>query len=330
MLNLMIKLAGMVRVHDWIFGSSGFHTADFLMRILGFLISIVFHAGLIALALTWSVSAPTKISLDMPVYKVELVSLAPSPVPAALKKSPAEPQKVVAKPESIEIPRKQPVSPKPAIKVEEAVKPKTAPMPKAKPKPEVKQISPKKVKTTHHLTKTDKTKPKAEPVKRVKTPAKKKVAKKKEPTGQDLLAGALSDLRKEVDKKEQAERDAVTRELADLRKGAQATAAAIEGDGTASATGLVQVYGQIVRQAVKKNWRYPVFGGQQKDLTAVVRISLKPDGTITGIKVVSSSGNPDFDDSVLSALKDTEILPDPPGNSIKNILVNFNLHDLDH
>lgn len=298
------------------------------MRILGFLISIAFHVGLIALAMTWSVSTPSKISLDMPVYKVDLVSLAPAPVPPAVKKAPSAPKKVAAKPEAVKIPEKKPVQPKPAPKATETPKPKPAPKPKAKPKPKVKPISPKKVETTHKPKKKKKPEKKPEPVKKAEAPKKAKVSKKPEPSGQDLLAGALSDLRKNVEEKEQAEREQVARELAELRKGAQASASEIEGTGTASATGLVRVYGQIVRQAVKKNWRYPVFG-QQPNLTARVEISVKADGTITAMKIVTPSGNADFDDSVLSALRDTEVLPEPPGSSIRKILVNFNLHDLD-
>lgn len=318
------------------------------MRIFGFILSVVFHVGLVLMALAWSVTSPTKISLDSPVYKVDLISLAPAPEspapkpkavkPVDSKKAP-EPVQKTAKPDAVSIPKPKPAASKPETEAKELPKTKPAPIQKAKPKQQ--EISPKKVKTT--FTKKEKDKPvqkaeqpkKKEPVK--KTEVQKKVAKKekpkpppkKEPSGEDLLAGALSDLRKEVKAKEDAERTAVAKELAGLREEAQAAASEIEGDGTASATGLVQVYGQIVRQTVKKNWRYPVFGAHQQNLTAAVEIQLKSDGTITGIRIVKTSGNVDYDDSVLSALKDTEILPEPPGNSIKKIVVNFNLHDLD-
>ncbi|WP_027178158.1 cell envelope integrity protein TolA [Maridesulfovibrio bastinii] len=301
------------------------------MRIIGFIFSILFHVGLITLALTWSVSSPTKISLDKPIYKVDLVSLAPAPKAPVVKKAPAPAPAKVSKPEAVSIPKKQPAAPVAKVKAEPTQKPAPKVPPKPKAKPKAKPISPKKVET-HSTTKKKTPEKKPKPVKK-KSPApvkKTAPAKKPEPSGEDLLAGALSDLRKEVDKKEKAERAAVARELAGLRSEAQANAAQIEGDGTASATGLVQVYGQIVRQEVKKNWRFPVFGGHQQEMTAAVEIALKSDGTITGVRIVKSSGNADFDDSVLSALKDTEVLPEPPGNSIKKIVVNFNLHDLDN
>lgn len=128
--------------------------------------------------------------------------------------------------------------------------------------------------------------------------------------------------------KEKAEQQAVVNDLADLAKSAQTTAITGGSSGVGGASGLVQVYASIVKEAVRKNWRYPVFG-QKDNLLARVQIKLKPNGEISDLKLLDSSGNIDFDDSVMTALRDTEVLPKPPGTSIRTIIVNFNLHDLD-
>ncbi|TIH18628.1 TonB C-terminal domain-containing protein [Marinifilum sp. JC120] len=310
------------------------------MKILGLFISLLLHVGLVILALTWSVSPPVKISLDMPVYKVDLVSLAPLPAAPVLKKAPAPKASAkLAKPNAIAIPEAKPkVVPKAKPETAKAPAPKPAPKPKPKPKPETKKISSKKVKTT---TKKKPEKKAEKPVEK-KTPAKKKVVKKTPPkktetkkvvkkpeiSAEDALAADLASLTSIVKKQEKDERQAVLSDLASLTKSAKQTAVTGHADGTSGASGLVQVYASIVKEAVRKNWRYPVFG-QKQNLMARVQIQLKSSGEISSIKLLDSSGNVDFDDSVLTALRDTEVLPKPPGTSIRNLIVNFNLHDLD-
>ncbi len=317
------------------------------MRIIGLLISLLLHASLILLAMTWSASSPVKISLDMPVYQVDLVSLAPSPqAPKATTAPVRKPSAPLAKPDAIPLPepaapKKTPKAPENPVKAPE-VKPVAKPIPKPVPKPEpkVEKISPKKVKTTH----PPKKKPKKTEVKKAevkkpeskKAPQKKRVSKKptkpKKPakpkmTAEEALAADLASIGNLVEKKEKAKQRAIAEDLASLSGAAQSTAVQGAADGS-GASGLVQVYGAIVMQEVKKHWRYPVFG-QKENLAARVQVSVKSTGEITDIKLLESSGNVDFDDSVLSALKDTEVLPEPPGSSIRTIIVNFNLRDLD-
>lgn len=318
------------------------------MKIIGLFISLLLHAGLIILALTWSIAPPVKISLDMPVYKVDLVSLAPLPAAPAVKKAPAP--KVapkLSKPNAVAIPEAKPkVVPKAKPETAKAPAPKPAPKPKpkpkAKPKPDTQKISSKKVKTTTKKKPEKKvekpvekktppkkaTAKKTEPKKVAKKTLPKKVEKKPEVSAEDALAADLASLAKLVEKQEKAEQRAVADDLASLTKSAEATAVSGSAEGTSGASGLVQVYASIVKEAVRKNWRYPVFG-QKQNLAARVQIQLKSSGEISSIKLLDSSGNVDFDDSVLTALRDTEVLPKPPGTSIRNIVVNFNLHDLD-
>ncbi|WP_321404403.1 TonB family protein [Maridesulfovibrio sp.] len=311
------------------------------MKILGLFISLLLHAGLVILVLTWSSSPPVRISLDMPVYKVDLVSLAPLPSAPAVKKAPAKTTPKLSKPNAVAIPDAKPkavpkAKPETAKTTAPKAAPKPAPKPKAKPKPETKKISSKKVETT---TKKKPEKKVEQPVKKTEPPKKaetkvaaktpsKKEQKKPEVSAEDALAADLASLTKLVEKQEKAERQAVASDLASLTESAKATAVTGSADGTAGASGLVQVYASIVMEAVRKNWRYPVFG-QKDNLVAQIQIQLKSNGEISNIKLLNSSGNADFDDSVMTALRDTEVLPEPPGNSIRTIVVNFNLHDLD-
>ncbi|OEU68178.1 MAG: cell envelope biogenesis protein TolA [Desulfovibrio sp. S3730MH75] len=309
------------------------------MRILGLLISLLLHVGIITLAMTWSVSSPVKISLDMPVYQVDLISLAPAPSAPIAPKAPAKPAQTVSKPGAVAIPETVTPTKVPEPKAS-PVKPVEAkpvvPKPQPKPEPKVDKISPKKIKTTNPPKKKVAEKKVEKPV----PPAKKVAPKKKTPppkpvkpaksklTPEQILAADLAAIGSIVKKQEKAEQQAVANDLASLSKTAESTAVQGSAFGTIGASGLVQVYASIVMQEVKKNWRYPVFG-QGNDLSARVRISLEASGRIADIKLLDSSGNVDFDDSVLTALRDTEVLPEPPGSSIRTIIVNFNLHDLD-
>lgn len=300
------------------------------MKIIGLFISFLLHAGLIFLTLSWSVSPPVKISLDMPVYKVDLVSLAPLPAAPSVKKAPSAKPKL-SKPGAIAIPESKPkVIPKP-------VQAKPTPKPKPRPEPKAKKISPKKIKTTRPPKKkavekkVEKTVKKETPAKQKvekKTPPKKVEPKKPKVSSEEALAADLAALAKIVEKNEKAERRAVASEIAALAKTAKSTAVTGSEGGTAGASGLVQVYASIVKETVRKNWRYPVFG-QKDNLVAKVQIELKSSGEISDIKLLNSSGNVDFDDSVMTALRDTEVLPKPPGTSIRTLIVNFNLHDFD-
>ena len=300
------------------------------MKIIGLFISLLLHAGLVFLTLSWSVSPPVKISLDMPVYNVDLVSLASLPAAPVVKKlSPAIPK--LSKPESVAIPEAKPKV-APAVKPEAVKVPEPKPAAKPKAKPKVKKISPKKVKTTHSPKKNvDKSVKKKKPVVKSvekKTPVKEVKPKKPEVSAEDAFAADMAALAKIVEKQEKAERQAVASDLADLAKTAESTAVSGFAEGESGASGLVQVYASIVKEEVRKNWRYPVFG-QKQNLEAQVQIQLKSTGEISDIKLLQSSGNVDFDDSVMTALRDTEVLPKPPGTTIRTLVVNFNLHDFD-
>ena len=89
----------------------------------------------------------------------------------------------------------------------------------------------------------------------------------------------------------------------------------------------MQVYASIVKEAIQKNWRYPIFG-TQKSITVTIEIKVAPDGRILSARVATPSGEPQLDNSALKAVRETEYLPPPPSRNIDTLLINFNPMEL--
>ena len=90
--------------------------------------------------------------------------------------------------------------------------------------------------------------------------------------------------------------------------------------------GLKELYAAQVKEIIKYNWRYPSIP-VERSLVAGVFIRVGPGGHITEYNLLARSGRPDFDESVLKAVEETELLPPPPGD-INEIRINFNLQDM--
>lgn len=297
-----------------------------------FFLSLSLHAALLALAIV-GVGDHLKVDMDKPMYTVNLVSLNQSEDPAEgeMGEAAGAPPPQEAQEESAAAAQAQEAASKPIdLKAE-----------KAKPEPvkdDAKAISEKKV--------DEKKKP--EPEKK-KEPEKKPEPEKKEPekkkSKEDLLKEALQDVKKDVaasDKakpKADAKKDAVASELAELRKGAGGNIFTAGGTGPGGAgggkgtgaggtgSGLMSVYGAIVEQAIKKNWRYPTFA-QDKNVAVVLEIKIDQKGGISSARVLTPSGKPDFDDSAMRAVSQTEKLPPPPTRTVDTLRITFNLQDL--
>lgn len=85
------------------------------------------------------------------------------------------------------------------------------------------------------------------------------------------------------------------------------------GPGTGSA-GILQdpeflLYYKTVQDQIKKAW---TFTGGSNELTATVNFAIGPDGTLTGLKIGTSSNDPAFDDSVMRAIRRAAPFPSPP------------------
>jgi TonB family protein len=175
-------------------------------------------------------------------------------------------------------------TPTPAPKRTEHHKPKAAPTPqlaKATPKPQV---------------------AKPAPTPNVKT----ELAKLRE----QLLAEHLKELRKEAGKnaaKSSTEAGPVLASKETSGKGYGV------GPGSGSA-GIQQdaeflLYYQEVQKKIKEAWS---FAGTNPDLMATVTFGINPDGTLNAIKVITSSRDPAFDDSVVRAIRRAAPFAAPP------------------
>ena len=298
-----------------------------------FFLSLSLHAALFALAIV-GVGDRLKVDMDKPMYTVNLVSLNQSEDPAAgeMGEAAGAPPPQEAQEDSAAAAQAEQAASKPIdLKAE---KPKPQPV-----KDDAKAISEKKV--------DEKKKPEPEKKKEPeKKPEPEKEAKKSK---EDLLKEALQDVKKDVaasdkgkpkpDAKKDGKKDAVASELAELRKGAGGNIFTAGGTGPGGAgggkgtgaggtgSGLMSVYGAIVEQAIKKNWRYPTFA-QDKNVAVVLEIKIDPRGGISSSRVLTPSGKPDFDDSAMRAVAQTEKLPPPPTKNVDTLRITFNLQDL--
>lgn len=291
----------------------------------GFLISVLFHAGLAAFALYGVNYSGVRVDMDRPVYTVDLVSLAPPP--------PGPPVQVEAKAEAPAETSEVPVVAAQAEPVAE-IKPTPVVEAKPEPEPEVKEISPKKVEKKTVVTKKEE-KPKPEP----KPEPKPKPKPKPQKTAQQLLAEGMAAAKAQAKRAEAAKQKALASELAALKKregdevyahGGQPGGQEGGREGGAvggSGSGLSEVYALIVGSAIKKNWRYPAFAGEA-NLLATIEITLGEDGKILSSKVLEPSNNPEFDSSALRAIKETEYVEKPRTVRDRVIRINFNSQEL--
>jgi colicin import membrane protein len=74
-------------------------------------------------------------------------------------------------------------------------------------------------------------------------------------------------------------------------------------------------YVNYMQATLKGNWAW---AGPQRSLKALVRFSVKENGEIVGVKIVQSSGDPLYDESVIRAVKKSSPLTAPPENHRKD------------
>lgn len=152
--------------------------------------------------------------------------------------------------------------------------------------------------------------------------------KKRDLEAKKLEAKKATDAKTLADKKTQAITDAA-RQAQLKRIAGQAGASGGEtATGTAKqSTGPSAGYGGRVSARVKPNI---VFTAEVSgNIEAGVEVRTSPDGTITGRRIIKSSGNKAWDDAVLRALDKTEVLPkDTDGRVPSPIEIYFKPKDL--
>jgi colicin import membrane protein len=325
-----------------------------------FFFSILLHVGMVAMALLWQNFGGVRVDLEVPAYTVDLVNIAPGPPPGPVAPGPAIPAQAPspaaptmnpesqAKPEqAAAVPEPPKPQPKPEPAKPEPVKPEP---PKPQPKPEPAKPEPVKTPEPPKPAKPE-PKPEAKPISETKAESKKPEPRKTEPakpepSNKDILQSALQDARKEASQSkdksssggpaqpspQQQAKSALKDELAALRKSVGGSIYSTGGGGGgggggSGSSGLLQVYASIVEQAIKKNWRYPVFGNDS-NLVAVVEVRIDANGQIADVRVLTPSTRSDFDDSAVKAVRETKELPAPPSEAVGTLRINFNLQEL--
>jgi colicin import membrane protein len=96
--------------------------------------------------------------------------------------------------------------------------------------------------------------------------------------------------------------------------GKEAGSAGFTAGATGTGGGIVKSpeyirYIAIIKDRVKTSWTWP---GKRTDLQVLVRISIQENGEITDLRLVGTSGDRSFDESVIRALRRANPLPAPP------------------
>lgn len=290
-------------------------------------LAILAHAFLIA-ALTWGVGWKRE-STNAPVQAELWSATVQQAAPALVEPTPPPQPQIESKPESkVEPP---PPPPKPVKVVEPEPEPKIDPqiaIEKAK-KEEKKKLEKKKADEAKEkakaLAKKEAEEEAAEEA-RLEALDKKKRAleakKAKDAKDAKDAKAAANDAKYEASLK--AARDANLKRIAGLAGASGGETAT----GTAKqSTGPSAGYAGRVSARVKPNI---VFTAEVSgNIEAGVEVRTSPDGTITGRKIIKSSGNKAWDDAVLRALDKTEILPkDTDGRVPSTLEMYFKPKDL--
>ncbi len=87
-------------------------------------------------------------------------------------------------------------------------------------------------------------------------------------------------------------------------------------------------YGAKVRACVQPGVSFPTPARSNTNPAAQYRVDLRPDGTIAGVKLTRSSGNPNFDRAVETGIRRCSPFPTPPSGKYPGYIdVNYNMYD---
>jgi colicin import membrane protein len=310
------------------------------MRSLSWLASILLHLSIVVAALFFGTPTGVRVDLNAPVYQVELFSLSTEPPAPGAPGAPIKGEQPGAN-----VP--PPAEAKP-IAAPEPAKSTPPPAPKPEPKPDLKAIAAKEAEEKKRLEdekrkaeedakkKADEAKKKAEEEKKKAEEDKKRKAEEEKKQREQILKDALKAAADEAKKKEKGDAGSVKKELDDLRKQVGSGPAAVAGKtgsgaggggGPAGSTGTgygsLDAYGRVVEQLIKSNWRFPSATAKNA-LVTQIEIRIAVDGSISGFRVLGTSGRQDYDASAVRAIQDTKQLPPPPNPDLSVLIINFN------
>jgi TonB family protein len=86
--------------------------------------------------------------------------------------------------------------------------------------------------------------------------------------------------------------------------------------------GILGDYLQVIHSRVRANWSFPA-RADRRQYTTLVNIRIAPDGAITHIRMLRSSGSSFYDSSVENALRRTARFEPPPRPDLMDINIEF-------
>lgn len=166
--------------------------------------------------------------------------------------------------------------------------------------------------------------------------AKKAAAEKKLKEEQAKKAKEAADKKAKAEADKKAKAEAAKKAAADqaLREAFRKDALGAAGlpGGTAnrnqSGGGRDDGYGAKIRACVQPGVSFPVPPRSNTNPSAEFRVDLRPDGTISAVKLTRSSGNPNFDRAVETGIRRCSPFPAPPSGKYPGYInVNYNMYD---
>lgn len=152
----------------------------------------------------------------------------------------------------------------------------------------------------------------------------------------NLLEKAISKIKSGTGSQGAENSDHLEKAIAAIRKkagsGSGSEGGGAGGGGSGGGDPALRIYQMEVEVLIKSNWSFPDALANRKNIEAVVLLKVKNDGTVTGMDLISPSGNRIFDESVLKAIEKSKPLPPlPEGYKKRNeeLEINFNLKDLE-
>lgn len=171
-----------------------------------------------------------------------------------------------------------------------------------------------------------KEKTKAEPTKNATKKDAAKETQKEEAQSETTADSVRERLMKSAAERAGSRTEGATKGTGAATKGEQLSAGTGQGDGAAAlgpggrgGPGIVKGMDYVIYQnrlitTIRNNW---VWVGPRSKIKVVVQFNIKDNGEITGLKIVQSSGNASYDDSVLRAVRKSSPLP-PLTESIRS------------
>ncbi len=280
------------------------------MGLASCLLSLLLHISLILLAVfaPWQ-GTDMRVDLDQPVYEVEMVRLPEQKETVNVPRSSTSDQDQAAQ-------KKQPSQ---QVKPPPKSKPRATPAPA--PKSEAVQIA--KEDTKPQATRAPQKKKEPEP-----EDASRPQSRQDAQTPESVMQEAMRDAGERAEKETESDEDVLGQELAQLRQEAAEQGMDLDNLGrTSSVKGAEGVYGALIRERIRSNWRFPDMG-REDDLQATVQITINDQGQITDHSLIRSSGDSQFDSSVLRAIDRTGNLQSPPSQELKSIQITFHLQEM--